>query len=448
MRQKLLKVISILFLILVFLGCEISPIKVDNGVSDDGILDYTINLPDEPTVTTQARMPSAEEQSCLENVILTSLQYAVNDMQEALLRAMLEYSKENPSRNEYDTLREVDYYTCNGMSISGWYHIPFDNDFSDLGQTSPMDISFSSDNMKGKVTLSDNGTIVAVAISDYASSENETTHIENGYVYMNTGRYLTHVAMTADFIDSTGSHSLYYRQQPEYSEDMEIIDENALCILDDNNLDYVLFGLDSSIPTYPSDTEEREPTAEESNLKSAIGYSLTQALGEADTVLQAAIDEALDSNDPDISYIKGQTEVIGTIDTNNENWIADIKSFSIGNGDYRLYGSAYILESDLTDNTFPASPYTCTLHIEKYNAANGEDNALITSGKFTSDKEGRTASFSLTATVNDDDIPHTWIVEMIQTSESSFDGIEILDDEYLIPFFRNTEGSVSVPVLP
>ena len=258
-----------------------------------------------------------------------------------------------------------------------------------------------------------------------------------------------HVVMTADFEDSTGNHTLYYKQQPSFKENMEATDEDALCILDDNNLDYVLFGLDSSIPSYPSDTEEREPTPEESDMKSAIGYSLSQALGETDTVLQAVINEALNSNNRNIiNYIEGQNTVAGTIATDNGNWVADIQSFSISDGDYGLHGSAYILESDLTDDSFLASLYTCTVNIENYNAFNGTDSALITSGKFTSDKEGRTASFNLTAMVNDDDMPHKWIVEMIQTSESSFDGIEILDDEYLIPFFRNTEGSAAMPALP
>lgn len=71
------------------------------------------------------------------------------------------------------------------MRISGWYNIPYDNDFSDLGQTAPMDISFASDNMKGKVAQSNNGTIVALEINDYTSSGNETTHIGDGYVYVN-----------------------------------------------------------------------------------------------------------------------------------------------------------------------------------------------------------------------------------------------------------------------
>ena len=185
MKLKLLKAISLLSAVLIFIGCQISTAGLDTGSSDGEILDYIITLPAEPTVTAQARTPSAEEQSCLENVIINSLQYAASDVQNALLRTMLEYSKENPARSDEDTLREVDYYTYNGMSISGWYNIPYDNDFSDLGQTAPMDISFASDNMKGKVAQSNNGTIVALEINDYTSSENETAHIGDGYVYVN-----------------------------------------------------------------------------------------------------------------------------------------------------------------------------------------------------------------------------------------------------------------------
>lgn len=111
MKLKLLKAISLLSAVLIFIGCQISTAELDTGSSDDEILDYTINLPAEPTVTAQARTPSAEEQSCLENVIINSLQYAASDVQNALLRTMLEYSKENPARSNEDTLREVDYTT-------------------------------------------------------------------------------------------------------------------------------------------------------------------------------------------------------------------------------------------------------------------------------------------------------------------------------------------------
>ena len=54
----------------------------------------------------------------------------------------------------------------------------------------------------------------------------------------------------ADFITYDGiPHTLLYTQEPTLDEDSGEFNEGAVCILDEANVDYVLFGFEDDVPT-------------------------------------------------------------------------------------------------------------------------------------------------------------------------------------------------------
>lgn len=63
---------------------------------------------------------------------------------------------------------------------------------------------------------------------------------------MDSSSFLT--IISADFEDN-GNHNIYYKQEPKLiDQETGEIDEGALCILDEENIEYVLFGFDNDKP--------------------------------------------------------------------------------------------------------------------------------------------------------------------------------------------------------
>ena len=270
-----------LFLILCLLGCQIpapdsnndnttteNPDDTQNPDKPDGteegdedskppFPDYTITIPGEPEVTEPVQIPTEKQSALIEKILVNSLgNSAYADNAYLVVDAAAEYAKENPSKGENDKLREVKDYTYGNVRISGWFTIPSDATFDTPADIAPCSLNFSisseSGISKGKLTMSieQQTLIFAEDITDYIPQcESCVDKINEGFVYQNMDSTSLLVIMTADFEDDGKKHSLYYRQEPKLVDaETGEVDEGALCILDDENIDYVLFGFDNAVP--------------------------------------------------------------------------------------------------------------------------------------------------------------------------------------------------------
>lgn len=191
-------------------------------------------------------------------------------------------------------------------------------------------------------------------------------------------------------------------------------------------------------PVKPIDPP-REPTPEESDLLSSIGYSASSAASQTYTAIVAAINSTLDNNSLisgqpyNINYSDNGTSVVGfiTINRNNtpETWEATITSFNItgttNNIDYKLSGEAEINSDHQTNPTFPF--ITCEINISNYaGEATGWYGALITEGKITETRKDSKISFDIKA--NDDEgNSHSWKATMVQINETTIEQSQTLD---------------------
>ena len=221
--------------------------------------DHPITFPEEPEVTSPAQSPTSEQSAIIEKILVNSIGNSAYSGNGALIvDAAEEYAKENPSKGDSDRLREVKDYTYGDVSISGWFTIP-DGTFSTPSDIAPCDLVFSisseSGASKGKLEMSleQETFIFTEDITDYIpEGENCVDKINSGFVYHNMDSTSFRIIMSAEFEDN-GSHSIYYSQEAELlnQETGKADDEGALCILDEANIDYVLFGLDNAAPIPP-----------------------------------------------------------------------------------------------------------------------------------------------------------------------------------------------------
>ena len=229
----------------------------NEGENTPTLPDYTITFPEEPEITGTAQAPTAEQSDIIERILINSMgSSAYSGNAYLVTEAAEEYAKENPSKGADDKLREVTDYTYGDVRISGWFTIPANGSFETPSDIAPCNLNFSISSAtgisKGKLTMSidQKSLIFAEDITDYIpQGENCVDKINEGFVYQNMDSTSLLVIMTADFEDDGKKHSLYYRQEPKLVDaETGEVDEGALCILDDENIDYVLFGFDNSVP--------------------------------------------------------------------------------------------------------------------------------------------------------------------------------------------------------
>ncbi len=405
--------------------------------------DYEITLPEEPEITTPATAPSEEQSVLLERIMNSLGNMALTGYSSDVTDAMKEYAKENPAKNDDDRLREIESYTHEDTTISGWFTIPSEGTITTPPDAAPLDISFSVDSGSGKaegcITMSHTSESMIIAMNIYnhiPSGEDAVESISKGFIYQNMDSTSMKVIITADFMDNGHKHTLYYRQEPKLiDQETGELDEGALCILDDENIEYVLFGFEDSTPEY---VPLRTPTTEESNLMSAIGLSMAEAGTEIQETILRAIESTLDKGFKDIRYSDGNSSVEGSLSANgSETWEATINSYMIrgtnDKGDYALQGEATLTSSN--EDGYPLPFKSIRAEISNYYIA-GKDGLLITSG--TIYQEETASSFSLNAADNAGK-PHKWEVNMTRTSDGSFEGTEVFDEANLIPFFMRNQ---------
>ncbi len=195
-------------------------------------------------------------------------------------------------------------------------------------------------------------------------------------------------------------------------------------------------------PVNPIDPP-REPTPEESDLLSSIGYSITTACEQTLSSIVAAIDTILEksnnliSGQPyNINYSNNGTSVIGYITINRynspETWEATITSFSItgtnNNIDYKIYGNAKI-NSDYQSSLFLLPFINCEINIVNYTGANtnGWYGALITEGTVKGSIKGPEI-ISIDVKANDDKgDSHNCKASAVQINETTIEQSQTLD---------------------
>ena len=403
--------------------------------------DYEIILPEEPAVTTPVSAPSETQAALMERITNSLGNEALAEYSGDIAGAIREYAKENPARNDDDRLREIESYTYGDATISGWFMIPSEGPITTPFEAAPMDISFSADSDSGKaegcitMSLTEESIIFAMDISSYVpSGENTVESISNGFIYQNMDSTLQKVIITADFMDEGHKHTLYYRQEPRLiDQETGEMDEGALCILDDENIGYVIFGLENS---HPIPEPLRIPTTDESDLMSAIGLSMAEAGQEIQETILAAIESAQDEN---IEYSDGNSSVRGSLSHNGPTaWEATRTSYRIegtnDKGSYTLEGEATLTSSSAEDG-YPLPFSSLRADISNYIAAS--DGLLIKAGTILQDE--MESSFVLNALGNDGK-PHSWEVTMTRTSDGAISGTETFDEANLIPFFMRDQS--------
>ena len=241
-----------------------NPSGADDGNEENTptLPEYTITFPEEPEITGTVQAPTAEQSAIIERILANSIgnsAYLGNAY--LICDAAEEYAKENPSKGENDKLREVKDYKYGDVRISGWFTIPSGKTFDTPQDIAPCNLNFSisseSGISNGKLTMSieQETLIFAEDITDYIpQDENCVNKINKGFVYLNTDPKAFLTIITADFEYNEENYSIYYKQEPKLlDQETGEIDEGALCILDEDNIDYVLFGLENSPePVLPS----------------------------------------------------------------------------------------------------------------------------------------------------------------------------------------------------
>lgn len=192
------------------------------------------------------------------SIIEYSLQEAVQTAGYITADCMREYAKRNPPKPSEEQICETDSFQYESTEISGWFTVPEDGVIENPGSTVPMNIDFSISGTEhspdcritGTITISSIGMIVDMEISDYEPSNPEgVMSIDTGSIYMNMDEKSFIAEFKADFITYDGiPHTLLYTQEPTLDEDSGEFNEGAVCILDEANVDYVLFGFEDDVP--------------------------------------------------------------------------------------------------------------------------------------------------------------------------------------------------------
>ena len=229
-----------------------------SGTEDDpsSMPDYTITFPEKPGISGTAQPPTEMQSELITRILANSIgNSAYGGNASLVLDAAEEYAKENPSKDRNDRLREVSDYMYRDVCISGWFTIP-EGSFDTPADIGPCDLDFSISSEAGKsrgriaMGIEQKTLIFAEDVVNYIpQGEGCVSRISEGFVYLNMDPTSLHVIIAAGFEDNGKPHSIYYEQKsnPSDQESGEF-GGDSLCILDEANIDYVLFGFDTGAP--------------------------------------------------------------------------------------------------------------------------------------------------------------------------------------------------------